>query len=147
MNFKSISLFILFSMFSFSCAQQKNEIKIDEKIKQTKQPLNSQVNDLKMSMIEYLESSNPSYTKDDVEECVSILNNYLEKISKTKSKKEGIDVIKSTVIQLNNLNDKTKGQLIETMEREMIVDIILTESNKKGYNKLDEDLTEEFREW
>ena len=134
-------------MFSFSCAQQKNEIKIDEKIKQTKQPLNSQVNDLKMSMIEYLESSNPSYTKDDVEECVSILNNYLEKISKTKSKKEGIDVIKSTVIQLNNLNDKTKGQLIETMEREMIVDIILTESNKKGYNKLDEDLTEEFREW
>ena len=134
-------------MFSFSCAQKKNEIKIDEKIKQTKQPLNSQVNDLKMSMIEYLESSNPSYTKDDVEECVSILNNYLEKISKTKSKKEGIDVIKSTVIQLNNLNDKTKGQLIETMEREMIVDIILTESNKKGYNKLDEDLTEEFREW
>lgn len=98
-------------------------------------------------MIEYLESSNPSYTKADVEECVSILNSYLEKISKTKSKKEGIDVIKSTVTQLNKLNNRTQNQLIETMEREMIVNIILTESHKKGYNKFNEDLTEEFREW
>lgn len=143
MNLKSVLILFLLSIFSFSCGQQKNE----EKMTQNKQQLNSQVNDLKTSMVEYLESSNPSYTKNDVEKCVSILNNYLEKISKTKAKKEGIAVIKSTVIQLNKLNNKTDGQLIETMEREMIVNIILTESNKKGYNKLDDDLTEEFREW
>jgi hypothetical protein len=143
MKLKSALLLFLLSIFNLYCGQQKNE----EKITQDKQYFNSEVNDLKVSMIEYLESSNPSYTKDDVEECVSILNNYLEKISKTKSKKEGIDVIKSTVIQLNKLNNKTQNQLIETMEREMIVSIILTESNKKGYNRLEEDLTEKFREW
>lgn len=143
MNLKSVLVLFLLSIFNISCGQQKNE----EKITQNKQPLNSEVNELKASMIEYLESSNPSYTKDDVEECVSILNNYLEKISKTKSKKEGIEVVKSTVIQLNKLNNKTQSQLIETMEREMIVSIILTESYKKGYNRLEEDLTEKFREW
>ena len=143
MNLKSVLVIFIISIFSISCGQQKDK----EVMTQNKQQLNSQVNDLKVSMMEYLESSNPSYMQDDIDECISILNNYLEKISRTKSKKEGIDVIKSTVIQLNNLNNKTDGQLIETMERDMIVNILLTESHKRGYNRLDEDLTEEFREW
>lgn len=102
---------------------------------------------LQKSMLEYMETANPSYTKKDVEQCVNILNEYTIAISNSTSKDEGMKIVKNTVESLNKLNEKCDFELIETSEREQIAEIIISESSKKGYNQSDEDITEDWREW
>lgn len=119
--------------------------------KKTAQPqtdgLESKINVLKASMLSYMKEAEPSYSKKDVEKCVLILKEYLAQMAKTNSKEQGMSVVESTVLQLNELNDDCEGELIETGEREQIADIIILAGNKKGYNAIDEDVTEEWREW
>jgi hypothetical protein len=55
-------------------------------------------------------------------------------------------IVKSTVLKLNALNEKCDLSLIETNEREQITEIIIA-SHKMKYNSLNEDITEEWREW
>lgn len=98
-------------------------------------------------MISYMETAGPDYTEQDVDKCVEILNEYIEKMVKTKSKQDGLNIVKSTVLELNKLNKKCGEQLIETGEREQIAEIIILTGHKKGYNSIDEDITEEWREW
>jgi hypothetical protein len=102
---------------------------------------------LKKSMLSYWEDAQPSYTKADVETCINILEDYSSKLAISKSKIEGMKVVKSTVEKLNDLNEKCNSELIETSEREQIADIIISESVNKGYSKPDDDITEEWREW
>ena len=151
MSFKAIGIFFFLSIFTLSCGQQKPEIKQHSESVKSDSPkqhgFDAKINDLKTSMITYMEMSNPSYTIIDVDECIKILKSHVDQISKTKSKSEGMELVKSTVIKLNKLNEKSEYQLIETGEREIICDIIIRAGQEKGYNKLDEDITEEFREW
>lgn len=56
-------------------------------------------------------------------------------------------IVKSTIEKLNILNGKCEGSLIETTEREQICEIIISASAKKGYNTIEEDITEAWREW
>jgi hypothetical protein len=56
-------------------------------------------------------------------------------------------IVKSTVLKLNALNEKCDLSLIETNEREQITEIIILASHKMKYNSLNEDITEEWREW
>ncbi|NUY80488.1 hypothetical protein HUK80_06240 [Flavobacterium sp. MAH-1] len=130
----------LLSLFPFlSSAKKTAQPQIDE--------LESKINDLKTSMLSYRKEAEPSYSKKDVEKCVLILKEYLVQMAKTNSKEKGMAVVESTVMQLNELNDDCEGELIETGEREQIADIIILAGNKKGYNAVDEDVTEEWREW
>lgn len=76
-----------------------------------------------------------------------ILLEYIQSIDKTTDKTEGLKIVESTVLRLNELNEKCDFQLIETGEREQIAEIIIAIGNKKGYNSLNEDITEEWREW
>lgn len=151
MSFKSILIFLFLSTFIFSCGQEKREIKQNLENIRSDYPRQSnfevQINNLKTSMITYMEMSNPSYTKNEVNECIKILRNHVDQISKTKSKSQAKELVKSTVFKLNNLNEKSEHQLIETGEREIICDIIIKVGHEKGYNKLEEDITEEYREW
>ena len=105
------------------------------------------IGNLKKSMEDYLKDGNPPYSQNDIEECVSLLSDYTVNIYKSRSKKEGMQIVKSTIIELNTLNDKCESSLIETNEREQITDIIILASNKMKYNSLQEDITEEWREW
>lgn len=151
MSFKAIGTFFFLSIFTLSCGQQNTEIKQNSESVKSDSPKQlgfaAQINDLKTSMMTYMEMSNPSYKKIDVDECIKILKSHVNQISKTKSKSEGMKLVKSTVTKLNKLNEKSGYQLIETGEREIICDIIIRAGQEKGYNKLDEDITEEFREW
>jgi len=106
-----------------------------------------QIETLKKSMTEYINSAHPSYTEKDVEQCENILTEYIQSINKTSNKEEGLQVVKMTVIKLNELNEKCDFQLIETGEREQIAEIIISTGSLKGYNSLNEDITEEWREW
>ena len=94
-----------------------------------------------------MEIADPPYSKNDVEDCGKILNEFLSEINKSNSKEEGLRIVKVTVEKLNNLNNKCDSQLIETSEREEIADIINSATSSKGYNKYEDDITEEWREW
>lgn len=102
---------------------------------------------LKKSMLDYMEVAEPSYTKTDVEECLKILEEYISELSTSTSKDAGMNIVKNSIKKLNRLNDKCNSGLIETSERELIAEIMIFESVKKGYSKPNEDITEELREW
>ncbi|MCY0970013.1 hypothetical protein [Chryseobacterium wangxinyae] len=152
MKIKFITSILAFLFIVHSCdGQKKNDNSSENKIetkKSTAMPKEeNKISILEKSMLEYMENTKPSYTKIDVEECVKILNSYISEISNSKSKDEGMEIVKTTVEKLNKLNEKCDFELIETSEREQIAEIIIIESNKKGYNKPEEDITEEWREW
>jgi hypothetical protein len=109
--------------------------------------LNKLLGDLKTSMISYMQTAQPSYTMDDINSCETILKQYLVDMLTSKNKKAGIKIVKKTILTLNKLNSKTQETLIETGEREQIAEIIILASSRKGYNSVDEDITEEWRQW
>lgn len=140
MKAKLSLLLLIFSLFS--CAKKMENTEVVEK-----DEMLLRVGLLKESMISYMEDANPSYTEKDVEQCNVILKTYLKEIAQTESKEAGIEVVKGTIIQLNELNKKCDFELIETSERELIAEIIILASSKKGYNSQEEDITEKWREW
>ncbi|MEN9640767.1 MAG: hypothetical protein RLZZ262_2636 [Bacteroidota bacterium] len=144
MKIKVLLLLTLLISSTISCSQNSKE---KPNLPKEYQDLLLKVEALKTSMISYMETAGPDYTEQDVDKCVEILNEYIEKMVKTKSKQDGLNIVKSTVLELNKLNKKCGEQLIETGEREQIAEIIILTGHKKGYNSIDEDITEEWREW
>ena len=98
-------------------------------------------------MIDYIKTGNANYNEKDVKKYISIIDKFLIDIKNSKSKEDGLLIVKNTVLQLNNINKKTNFSLIETMERENIAEIINLAGYEKGYNAKDEDITEQWREW
>lgn len=130
--------------------QEKNKIVSLEKKEPSpmeNQNIETQIATLKKSMSDYLASAHPTYTEKDIATCVSILTQYNVEMANSKSKETAMQLVKTTVLKLNELNDKAGGSLIETGEREAIASIIITAGYKKGYNSMDDDITEEWREW
>lgn len=149
-NYKVIFILLLTTIF-LSCTSnsngKNNQLKAEIMNKAEYEKQIQQIETLKKSMTEYMKSAHPSYTEKDVEQCENILTEYVQSIYKTSTKDEGLQVVKMTVIKLNELNEKCDFQLIETGEREQIAEIIISTGNLKGYNSLNEDITEEWREW
>lgn len=98
-------------------------------------------------MINYLEFGNPEYSKKDVEKCISLIDSFLSDIAQSKNKETGMKFVEKLILKLNNLNAKCAHELIETDQREQIAHIIISAGHLKGYNRMDEDVTEEWREW
>lgn len=148
---KNISI-VVFAILSLVMCGQKNPINISkintEIVRSTgDQEIDVLIIKLKKSMQDYMKEANPSYSQKEVDECISILSEYTISIYKSQSKKEGMEVVKSTVLKLNALNEKCNLSLIETNEREQIVEIIILASHRMKYNFRVEDITEEWREW
>lgn len=124
------------------------EVTKTEKMKSTgDKEIDNLITTLIKSMEDYRKQSNPSYTQNDINECAGLLSDYSTIVFKTHSKEEAMPIVKSTVLKLNNLNKKCNFSLIETNEREQIVEIIILVGNKMKYNSMSEDITEEWREW
>ena len=117
------------------------------KINSKKQNILELLDSLEFGMLDYMKYGNENYNETDVKLCMTIMNSYLSKISVSKSKIEGMRIVKNTVMDLNVLNQKCNGKLIETDQREQICPIIILAAYEKGYNRINEDITEEFREW
>lgn len=56
-------------------------------------------------------------------------------------------VMNNAMMYVNDLNERCCFSLIETTEREQISEIIIFAGSEMGYNSVDEDITEEWREW
>jgi len=102
---------------------------------------------LKDGMIDFIEPGQTSYTEVNVENCMSIISNYLTEIEKTNNKVQAMKIVEKTVLELNQLNEKCEHEIIETDQREDIAEILILAGHLKGYNSRDEDITEEWREW
>ncbi len=148
-----MKIIFLLALFSISCSSKAQEKETatntttEPKIMFENLTLEQRIEELKKAMIEYMKFAKPSYTEKEINECTKILTQYISDISKTNSKDEAMSIVKSTVLQLNELNEKTGLELIETEERERIADIIIAATHAKGYNAIEEDVTEEWREW
>ena len=126
---------------------EKNRNEQTQKITNKVKTINELKIDLRKSMIDYIKTGDANYNEKDVKKCISIIDKFLIDIKNSKSKGDGLSIVKNTVLQLNNLNKKTNFSLIETMERENIAEIINLAGYEKGYNSKDEDITEQWREW
>lgn len=149
-NFKSSILFLFFvillSCNSNSTSKPNQQItKISNKSSYGKQI--EEIGILKQEMIDYMNFSKPKYTMKEIENCEFILIEFINNIDKTTTKEEGMKMIQSTIFQLNELNKNCKYDLIETNERERIAKIMIDTGYLKGYNSLNEDITEQWREW
>ena len=98
-------------------------------------------------MINYMESANPNYTKTDVDECQRILNIFLNKAAAVPDKATFLNTVENSVNKLNALNKKCSYDLIETIERETICEIMIRAGEVRRFNTMDEDITEDYREW
>ena len=87
------------------------------------------------------------YGTRQVGDCLDILHDYVKLMAQSTSRNKGLSIIENTVLQLGKLDDRCDGQLLKEDRKELILELILTASHFKGYNAMDEDLTEEWRWW
>jgi len=117
--------------------------------------LNEIKNKVIQGMFSYLEqidddNFDPGYTKDDVNKCSEILTMYLSSVLASEIHGNAfkiLDLVKSTVVSLNELNDDCDYNLIETDQREAICELISSAAEKAGLESEENDITEEWREW
>lgn len=102
---------------------------------------------LEKGMIEYMEPGETAYTASDVNKCMTLMNNFLDKMSKSDFNEDDSKKVKEVVLSLNTLNEKCDHELIETDQREQLADIIILAGYLKGNNGRNEDITEEWRDW
>ena len=88
-----------------------------------------------------------SYDEQHVAECERILNEHATSIDRSRDAAAALVAVRNTVMKLNALNDRCDGALIETDQREQICEFIIQAGAMRGFNRPDEDVTEEWREW
>lgn len=96
---------------------------------------------------DYVPSDDDPYKMSDIDECGQILEDFIDKLNEVQDDEEQImDCVKSTVIKLNELNERLDFQLIETQQREDICMFILDATELAGLETT-QDVTQEWREW
>ncbi len=101
-------------------------------------------------MISFMEAwDDCDYTPHDVETCKFLIYAYLEALAAmAEPSDEAIMAqVKTLVLALNDLNEKTDYSLIETEARDAIWEIIQTSAVDCGLKEYGDDITEEWREW
>ncbi|CAN5853161.1 hypothetical protein BH11MYX3_BH11MYX3_04480 [soil metagenome] len=98
-------------------------------------------------MREYMQDTEVAYDENDIARCDALLAKFLEEISAAPDRTSGLQLVKQTVLALNELNDRCDGELIETDQREDICALLARAGHLRGFNDADEDTTEEWREW
>lgn len=101
-------------------------------------------------MISFMEDwDDCDYTTDDVEACKDLMFTYLDALSTMSEHTDEaiMEHVKTLVLALNELNEKTDYSLIETDAREAIWEVIQTSAVDCGLKEYGDDITEEWREW
>jgi hypothetical protein len=98
-------------------------------------------------MLSYMDGGTASYSAADIDRCRAILISHAEALEQAKDRTAALEVVKSTVTQLNILNQNAGQDLIETDQREEICGFIIKAGAIMGFNSEGEDVTEEWREW
>lgn len=88
-------------------------------------------------------------SREHVQTCERLLNDYVTALAAlTQPTDQAImQLVKSVVLALNELNEETDYALIETEEREAIWEIIQDSAVECGLKDPPDDITEEWRDW
>jgi hypothetical protein len=111
----------------------------------------NEVKFIMQSMADYLDVEEDlppaSYTAEDIQSFKSIMNEFLEKIAQNQNNEDMVlGITQETILQLNQLNESSKCELIETEQREAIVTLILNAVELAGI-EVESDITLGLREW
>lgn len=98
-------------------------------------------------MLSYLDYESATYEEEDIDGCRDILLHHADELEQASTRDEALKIVETTVNQLNDLNERAGQNLIETGERENICEFIIRAGAIMGFNRDDEDITEEWREW
>ena len=146
MKQKCIVLFSIVILFSACEKSNKQELKVVD-LKENKELTNIALK-LEGSITDFMiDSGTASYSILDVKNCIKIIDGFLIDLSPITDIEEALKIVENSILKLNDLNAKCNGGLIETSEREKIVEIIIFSGYLKGLNTREEDITEEWREW
>ncbi|KEK26466.1 hypothetical protein [Bacillus gaemokensis] len=88
------------------------------------------------------------FTNENIEATSEVLNIYvrdLQKITERATEKEIMECVEKVVVSLNELNERYDF-FIETLEREELYEFIVEAASIAGL-EVEEDITEEWREW
>ena len=102
-------------------------------------------------MLEFMQEcgEDAEFSVADVENCRTILKNYIYTLDTLTDPDDDriMDVVRQTVLALNELNERTDYALIETMEREAICMLVQDAAEECGLQAELDDVTEAWREW
>jgi hypothetical protein len=106
---------------------------------------------LKVSLLEgmreYMPSVDGSYQEADVQRCGEILDQFGAAISGAVGREDALAHVRTAVLDLNALNERCGGSLIETDQREMLCELIIATVARRGFISPEEDVTFAWREW
>ena len=88
------------------------------------------------------------YSQRHIDRCMAIVDAYLATVGvDSKLPEDEIRAaVKKAVLDLNAVNEKCEGALLETDQREDVCQLLLVGAKKAGL-RTDDDITEEWREW
>lgn len=98
-------------------------------------------------MREYMARVVVPYDESHVQECDGILVEHARALAMAAGERDARRIVRATVANLNALNARCRGMLIETDQREDIGEYIIRAGFRRGFNGEGEDVTEEWREW
>jgi hypothetical protein len=99
---------------------------------------------------DYDEEFDAGYVQEDIDQCGVILDTLFDAVAHAEGedKQEAImEAVKAAVLDLNELNEKSEGGLIETDQREQLCELITLAAQEAGLETNGQDITEEWREW
>jgi hypothetical protein len=100
-------------------------------------------------MVRYLQHGEVGYAQKHVDRCAKILDRYLDALKRIRETGQDEQILreaKTAVLDLNALNEKCDGALLETDQREQICELMIVAAKHAGLT-LEGDFTEEWREW
>ena len=108
-------------------------------------PYDNIINSVRAYLEEFEDGEELPYNEETITALSKLLASYTKKEKNAYTEDEILSVSKELVLKLNKLNDSVDGQLIETDQRELICNYILSNAAMKKICK--GDFTEEWRTW
>jgi len=100
-------------------------------------------------MVSYMQLGEVGYKQKHVDKCAKALDHYLAALRRIREVGQDEKILgeaKKTVLDLNALNEKCDGALLETDQREQICELMIVAAKNAGLT-IEGDFTEEWREW
>ncbi|MDB4932351.1 MAG: hypothetical protein JWM10_4835 [Myxococcaceae bacterium] len=95
----------------------------------------------------YLADGGAAYSEADILDCSRALGEHCAAMQQVETNQQARALTRTTVLRLNELNERCGGALIETDQREQICALLIRAGARRGFNREDEDVTEQWREW
>jgi hypothetical protein len=106
-------------------------------------------------MVDYMEyvaaeGKDPGHSKADIDRCSQIIDRFLASLTTVPREDRNdfiLAAVKTTVLELNQLNEDCRFTIIETDQRELLCALIILAANNAGLVSNEDDITYQWRKW